>query len=70
LGEADTKPNEVSLQFGSPGIMVINVAQASSLHRQDAYATLILTLLITTKSEEPAIQVFTFGDAMRTSCFT
>jgi hypothetical protein len=33
--------------------MVINVAQASSLHRQDAYATLILILLITTKSEEP-----------------
>jgi hypothetical protein len=40
--------------------MVINVAQASSLHRQDAYATLILILLITTKSEEPeAIQNIT-----------
>jgi hypothetical protein len=38
---------------GSLGIRVTHVAQASSLHMQDACATLGLLLLITTKSEEP-----------------
>lgn len=38
---------------GSPGILVVNGAQASSPHRQDAYATLNLFLLITPESEDP-----------------
>jgi hypothetical protein len=33
--------------------MVINVAQARSLSRQDAWATVSLLLLLTTKLEEP-----------------